>query len=164
MASSSGVDARLEDLDRLTERALEEKASGRFALATTLFSRADALASQLHNDTCLVQAWLRYYHASSLCEQGVLAREAAKRTPREDGVTQEAGREDASFKEASALTAQGWELLQSVIAMLERRAAAGTTVRERGVRLLEFPLSRGSSLLHPVAEVSHVPHRGGGVV
>ena len=66
------------------ERALEALAYSRDALAATLFLRAENLASQLHDDSSLVPAWLRYYRAFSLISQGVLAMKAAKGTPRED--------------------------------------------------------------------------------
>ena len=72
MASTSGPgtarDTRADDLDRLVERGLEANVVGRGALAATLFSRADALASQLHDDTCLVPAWLQYCRTASLFE------------------------------------------------------------------------------------------------
>ena len=58
MASSAGAarDTRVDDLDHLSTRALEANMQGRYALATTLFSRAEILASQLHpDDTYLIR-------------------------------------------------------------------------------------------------------------
>ena len=126
MVSSSGAaarDTRVDDLDRLTERALEAEAVRRAALAATLFSRAENLATQLHpDDTCLIPAWLRFKRAASLRHQAILAMEAVEGTPR---------------MEAAALLGQTWQPLRSVVAVVERRSAAGTTVRsERGARRL----------------------------
>ena len=46
----AALDARVDDLDRLTERAMEAIVSGRTLLAATLFSRAENFSSQLHPD------------------------------------------------------------------------------------------------------------------
>ena len=59
-------DTHVEDLDRLVARGLEANMKIRRALAATLFSRAETLAMQLHDDTCLVPAWLCFYRAASL--------------------------------------------------------------------------------------------------
>lgn len=64
-AFSSGTpgavpDTRVDDLDRLSERAIEANAVSRDALAAKLFSRAEALAMQLHDNNSLVPAWLRF--------------------------------------------------------------------------------------------------------
>ena len=63
MASSSDAgaahDTRVDNLDRLVERALEAGVVSRGELAATLFSIAENLASQLHpDDTCLIGASL----------------------------------------------------------------------------------------------------------
>ena len=123
-SSLMACDTRVDELDRLSERGLEVYLAGRGTLAVSLFSRAENLATQLHSDdTCLVPAWLRLKRAASLVRQGILAREAAKGTPRED-----AGKE-----ESAGLRVQAWELLQDVITLVQRRTAVGTTVRKRVV-------------------------------
>ena len=141
-------DTRADDLEDLVERGMEAGVKGRYALAATLLLRAENLASQMHDDTSLVPAWLQYYQAVALRQHATLARKTEEGTPREG----------AGIQEAAALCAQAWELRQGVIAVIERRTAAGTTVRrkERGVSLAFVGLA------HPVAEVWHVPQRGGG--
>ena len=57
---------------------MEAGVVGRGALAATLFSRAETLASQLHDDTCLVPAWLRYRRAVTLFLQADLMTKATK--------------------------------------------------------------------------------------
>ena len=156
MACGAGAarDARVDDLDRFTERALEAHVAGRGALAVTLYTRAENLATQLHpDDTCLIPAWLRCYRALSLLQQAALANLAAGGTP---------AREDASAQDVAALRVQAGDLLQGVVAVIERRTTAGTTVRRKKVSLMLARLAR-SPLLLPVAEVWHVPQRGGGV-
>lgn len=122
---ASIFDTRVDNLDRSTERAIDALVAGRAALAATLFSRAENLALQLHSDdTCLIPAWLRRWRFASLSLQAAAVRKAAERTPRENAAVQE---------EVAALSAQAWELLQGVVAVVERRSAAGTTVRKRVV-------------------------------
>ena len=151
--SSSGAaarDTRVNDLDRYMKRAIEANRVSRGALAATLFLRAENLASQLHDDTCLVPVWLRYHRALSIRRQGALVRKAAEETPRE---------QEGIQLEAAAFDVQAWELVKDIIAVIERRKAAGTMVRW----VASFGWTR-SPLLHPVAEVWHVPRRGGGVL
>ena len=154
-------ETRVDDLHRLMERALEAGVNDRATLAATLFSRAETIALQLHDDSCLVPAWLRYYRGAALHNQAVLMRNAAQGTPRED----------VDMKEAIALRLKGWELVQGVLAVLERRTATGTVVRKRGRNAAQEGEERVacvgwtcSPLLHPVAEVWHVPQGGGGVL
>ena len=109
-------DTRVDDLDRLIERGLEASVNCRFALAVTLYTRAEALAAQLHDDTCLVPAWLRKTRATSLHNQGAMVRKTA-------------GREATGTTEAAALYAQESECVQDVVALVARRTAAGTMVR-----------------------------------
>ena len=163
MASSHSAgaarDTRVDDLDRFMERAIEAEAVCRDALAATLYARAENLATQLHpdDDTCLVPAWLRCTRVSSLFQHAILVRKA-EGTPRE-GV--------GKHETTAALEAQAWQLLLGVVAVIERRAAAGTTVRSkrkaRESRIACVESTR-SPLLRPVAEVWHVPQRGGGIL
>ena len=82
----------------------------REALGATLFARAETLAQQLHPDEAsLVPMWLRQHQAECLLQQA-----------RADGV---------SNAEAQNLFEESWKLTQSVLAVVERRTAAGTTVR-----------------------------------
>ena len=69
-------------------------------------------------------------------EQGVLAREQA-----DDGT---------QTKDAAALDVQAWELLQGIVAVIERRKAAGTTVRKDIVTSRETVASHAwFGLVHP---------------
>ena len=132
----------------------------RCALAATLYGRAEALALQMYDDACLIPAWLRGHRAAQLTQQALLVRQAVAGTPRED----------AGTHEAAALDTQALELLQNIIAVIERRTAAGTMVREREMSMGEGS-ERGArrlrgldslTLLHP--EVWHVPRGGSGVL
>ena len=77
MASGAGAtrDTRVNDLDHVMERALEAGVKCRAALAVTLYTRAENLATQLHpDDTCLVPAWLRYCRARLQAKENRLLR------------------------------------------------------------------------------------------
>ena len=70
----AACETRVDDLDRLMLRAMEADAVSRDALAATLYTRAENLATQLHpDDTCLIPAWLRYRRSASLFQQGLAA-------------------------------------------------------------------------------------------
>ena len=84
----------------------------REALGAKLYGSAEALARQLHPDEAsLVPMLLRQRQAECFIQQA-----------KADGV---------SNSESLALLAESWELLRGVVAVIERRTAAGTTVRSK---------------------------------
>lgn len=147
------------DLDRVMAQALNAFYTGRSSLAATFFSRAEALAARLHNDALsLVPAWLRRWRAVSLGLQSCAVSEAA-------GMT----RGEAPRAQIMSLHEEEAELQRGVVAVVERRASAGTTVRRKRAALSRLQgcedrvvFSHGSSRspsLHPGTEIWNVPRR-----